>query len=93
MANFVVKFLTTLRALASEKQTEIRGDTVAEIVERVVEKYGSKFRDTLLNKETGRKKPFYSILLNSIRLSLREDMDTEVKDGDIIAIFPPVGGR
>lgn len=92
MAKVVVKFFTTLRELTGEKQTEVRGDTVAEIVEKVVEKYGSKFRDTLLDKETGRIKPFYSILLNGVRISLREGLDTEVKDGDVIAIFPPVGG-
>jgi len=92
MAKVVVKFFTTLRKLAGEKQTEVRGDTVAKIVERVVEKYGSKFRDTLLDKEIGRIKPFYSILVNGIRLSLREDMDTKAKDGDVIVIFPPVGG-
>ena len=92
MAKVVVKFFTTLRELTGEKQTEVRGDTVAGIVEKVIEKYGSKFRHTLLDKETGRIKPFYSILVNGIRLSLREGMDTGVKDGDIIAIFPPVGG-
>lgn len=92
MAKVVVKFFTTLRELTGEKQTEVRGDTVAGIVEKVVEKYGSKFRDTLLDEETGRVKPFYSILVNGIRLSLREGLDTEVKDGDVIAIFPPVGG-
>ncbi|MFQ6081351.1 MAG: ubiquitin-like small modifier protein 1 [Candidatus Bathyarchaeia archaeon] len=92
MAKVVVKFYTTLRELTGEKQIEVRGDTVAGIVEKVVEKYGSKFRDTLFDKETGRIKPFYSILVNGIRLSLREGLDTEVKDGDVIAIFPPVGG-
>ncbi|NIS59216.1 MAG: MoaD family protein [Proteobacteria bacterium] len=92
MAKVVVKLFTTLRELTGEKQIEVRGDAVAEIVEKVVEKYGSKFRDTLLDKETGRIKPFYNILVNGIRLSLREGLDTEVKDGDVIAIFPPVGG-
>ena len=92
MAKVVVKFFTTLRKLAGEKQTEVRSDTVAKIVERVVEKYGSKFRDTLLDKEIGRTKPFYSILVNGIRLSLREDMDTKAKDGDVIEIFPLAGG-
>lgn len=92
MAKVMVKFFTTLRELAGEKQTEVRGDTVAEIIEKVVEKYGSKFRDSLFDKETGRIKPFYNILINGIRLSPREGLDREVKDGDVIAIFPPVGG-
>ena len=92
MARVVVKFFATLRQLTGEKQTEVRGETVAGIAEKLVEKYGSGFRDTLLNKETGRIKPFYSILVNGIRLSFREGLDKEVKDGDVIAIFPPVGG-
>jgi len=92
MANVVVKFFTTLKKLAGEKQTEVRSDTVAKIVKSFVKKYGSKFRDKLLDKEIGRTKPFYSILVNGIRLSLREDIDTKAKDEDVIAIFPLAGG-
>jgi molybdopterin synthase sulfur carrier subunit len=92
MAMVIVRFYTTLRELTSEKQTEIRGDTLAEVVKKVVEKYGFRFQDALLDKETGRIKPFYGILVNGVRVNLRKGLNVELKDGDVIAIFPPVGG-
>jgi len=92
MANVAARLFITLRKLAGKKQTEVRSAILVKIVERVVEKYGSKFRDKLLDEKIGRTKPFYSILVNSIRLSLREDTETKAKDGDVIAIFPLAGG-
>jgi len=92
MAKVTVQFYTTLRDLTNEKQTEVVGDTVAGVVEKLVERYGSEFHETLFDKETGRIKPFYNILVNGVRINLREGLNKEVKDGDVIAIFPPVGG-
>jgi len=92
MTVVTVRFYTTLRELTGEKQIEVIGDTLAVVVEKVVEKYGSKFRDALLDKDTDRIKSFYGILVNGVRVNLREGLNVEVKDGDVIAIFPPVGG-
>jgi len=92
MTVVTVRFYTTLRELTGEKQTKVIGDTLAVVVEKVVEKYGSRFQDALLDKDTGRIKPFYGILVNGVRVNLSEGLNVEVKDNDVIAFFPPVGG-
>lgn len=36
--------------------------------------------------------PFVKVLVNGLAIEVKEGLDTKVKPGDAIAIFPPVGG-
>ncbi len=42
--------------------------------------------------ENERVKPMYKVLVNGINVEFLKGLDTDVKDGDEIAIFPPAGG-
>ncbi len=92
MAKVTVRFYATIREAVGEKQTEVTAKTIDEVIWRLIEKYGSKFQETIFDKETRQIKPFYNILVNGIRINVREDLKKRVKDGDTIAVFPPVGG-
>ena len=92
MAKVNVRFFTMLRELAGVAQIEVHCDTIAGMIEKITEKYGSIFRDTLLDKGSGQIKSLYCVLVNGARLDLPEGLNQELKDGDVIAILPPVGG-
>lgn len=92
MAKVTVRFYTTIREAVGERQTEVTAENLDEVIRRLIEKYGSRFQEALFDRDTGQIKPFYSILINGTRINVRERLSTKVKDGDTIAIFPPVGG-
>ncbi len=88
-----VKFFTTLRELVGKREEEFEFDQPLELVdvlELLADRYGPKARDYLF--EGGRVRDFLQLLINGISATALKGLKTEVKDGDVIAIIPPVGG-
>ncbi|MGQ4911469.1 MAG: ubiquitin-like small modifier protein 1 [Candidatus Thorarchaeota archaeon] len=92
MPRVIVKFFATIREITGEKKVEMEGDSVRDILESLKQKYGPRFTDTVFDKKTGQLKTFFSCMVNGKRIELLDGYDTRLKDGDAIAMFPPVGG-
>ena len=89
-----VKFFTSLRDITGKKADEIQLQnviTVEELLTLLSEKYGKKFREYIYNKK-GKVQDFLSFLVNGKNINVLQGFDTELKQGDILAIIPPVGG-
>jgi molybdopterin synthase sulfur carrier subunit len=89
-----VKFFTSLREITDKKVDEIQlqsAITVEELLSILSEKYGKKFREYIYNKK-GKVQDFLSFLVNGKNINILQGFDTELKQGDTIAILPPVGG-
>ena len=89
-----VKFFTTLREIAGKREEEIeaRDDvTVKEILKYLSEKHGREFVDYLYDTE-GRAKSYLQFLVNGRSITTLEGFETKLKNGDQVAIIPPVGG-
>jgi len=89
-----VKFFTSLRDITGKRAEEIQLQsviTVEELLNLLSEKYGRKFREYIYNKK-GKVQDFLSFLVNGRNINVLQGFDTELKQGDIIAIIPPVGG-
>jgi molybdopterin synthase sulfur carrier subunit len=89
-----VKFFTSLRDITDKKVDEIQLKsiiTVEELLTLLSEKYGKKFREYIYNKK-GKVQDFLSFLVNGKNINNLQGFDTKLKEGDIIAILPPVGG-
>jgi molybdopterin synthase sulfur carrier subunit len=89
-----VKFFTSLREITGKKVDEIRLQrviTVEELLTLLSEKYGKKFREHIYNKK-GKVQDFLSFLVNGKNINVLQGFDTKLKEGDTIAILPPVGG-
>jgi len=89
-----VKFFTSLREITGKKSDEIQLQnviTVEELLTLLSEKYGEKFREYIYNKK-GKVQDFLSFLVNGKNINVLQGFDTKLKEGDIIAIIPPVGG-
>jgi len=89
-----VKFFTSLREITGKKADEIQLHntiTVEELLTLLSDKYGEKFREYIYDKE-GKVHGFLSFLVNGKNINVLRGFDTELKQGDIIAIIPPVGG-
>jgi len=89
-----IRLFTSLRELAGKRRETLQfnsGDiTVRHVLEKLAQKNGREFQDYLFKEKTVR--GHLQVLLNGRNVSLMEHLKTCVKDGDEIAIIPPVGG-
>ncbi|MGD8544343.1 MAG: MoaD/ThiS family protein [Candidatus Bathyarchaeota archaeon] len=89
-----VKFFTTLREITDKREEEITSSkdlTVGELLEQLSKKYGHRFMDYVYDKK-GNVQSYLQFLVNGRSVTTREGFKTKLKEGDRVAIIPPVGG-
>jgi len=89
-----VKFFTSLREITGKKEEGIQIPsklTVDEFLIHLSKEYGREFKEYLYD-ENGNVQKYIHILINGIAVSSLQGFETKLKEKDIIAILPPVGG-
>lgn len=66
--------------------------TVALVLKTLSQKYGKPFNEYVYNGETGQPRNFLQFLVNGTSTQTLSGLETLLKDGDVLAILPPVGG-
>ncbi len=92
-----VRFFTNLREIVNKREqtltfTEGEKVTVDLVLKTLSQKYGKPFTEYVYNGKTGQPKNFLQFLINGTSTSTQKGLETELKDGDVLAILPPVGG-
>ncbi|MEM3061658.1 MAG: MoaD family protein [Candidatus Bathyarchaeia archaeon] len=75
-----------------EKEIEVQGNTVKDLMDGLKLLYGKELMERIIDESKGEVKPFIKVLVNGIGIDALSMLNTELKDGDVVAIFPPVGG-
>ena len=70
----------------------MEAEKVQEVIDKLIAKYGQKFVETVIDEDTMKLKRFFSCMVNGKRIELLNGYDTQLEEGDAVAIFPPVGG-
>ena len=89
-----VRYFTTLRELAgtAEDEIDIKDDaSLAELIEEVASEYGQAARDYLYH-DSVQIDPSIYFLVNGRDAKTLSGRETKLKDGDTVAIIPPIGG-
>ena len=89
-----VKFFTTLREIVGKPQEQIElseAVTVNGLIRQLGEKYGEKFTRYVYD-EKGRVRGHLHLLINGKSITTQQGLKTKLKENDILAILPPVGG-
>jgi molybdopterin synthase sulfur carrier subunit len=68
------------------------GSSLSELIETVSVKYGTAAFAYLHVLESGKIDPSIKFLVNGVAAQNLRGFETELKDGDVIAIIPPIGG-
>lgn len=79
----MVKFYARLRQITKTKETEVPGDTVEELVDNLRSIYGERF---VLYLDRG------TVLVNEKNVKRLEGEKTRLEPGDVVSIYPPMGG-
>ncbi|MFA4646845.1 MoaD family protein [Pyrococcus kukulkanii] len=83
MPKVTVKVFATLIEIIGRRMFEEEASTVKELLEKIYAKY-PKVKEEL---EAG-----YIILVNGHNIEHLQGLETPLKEGDIVSIFPPAGG-
>ncbi len=92
-----VRFFTSLRELIGKKEetVEFSDDekvTIDRILRLLSSEHGKRFVDYVYEPTKGEVKSFLQFLVNGKSASTLNGLQTELRDGDVLAILPPVGG-
>jgi len=89
----VVKFFASFREATGKGQENIEEvKNVASLLDELVRRFGEKLTEHLYHSGTRELRKTVNILVNGRVLNLSHELDTSLKDRDIVAIFPPVSG-
>jgi len=90
-----VKVFTALRELVGKGEIAIEANTpkptVQTILSQLSKQYGKEFTEHVYD-ENGDIRGFLQFLINGKSITTPKGLKTQLKDGDTIAILPPVGG-
>jgi len=89
-----VKFFTTLREITGKREEEIKSAknlTVKGLLEELSKRYGGRFINYVYD-ETGNTRSYLQFLVNGKSVTTMQGFKTRLKEGDRVAIIPPVGG-
>jgi molybdopterin synthase sulfur carrier subunit len=89
-----VKFFTTLREIVGKPQEQIEfheAVTINDLLQQLERRYGEKYTRYVYN-EKGNVRGHLQFLINGKSITNQQGLNTKLKENDILAILPPVGG-
>jgi molybdopterin synthase sulfur carrier subunit len=92
-----VRFFTSLREIVDKKEETLKfpeGEivNVDMVLKTLAQRYGERFVEYVYDRKTGEVRGFLQFLVNGKSASTLNGLQTELEEGDVLAILPPVGG-
>lgn len=94
-SEITVKFFTVLSEILGKKEdiVELAYDsTIEDLLKKLSQKHGNKFIDYIYDEKTKRPRTYLQFLVDSFSIGTLKGLKTKLKDGNVVAIIPPVGG-
>lgn len=93
----LIRFFTSLREILGKKEEKVEfkiGEKVSvdKVLEKLKQRHGKPFVEYVYDPKTEAIKGFLQLLVNGKNVSTLNGLQTELADGDVLAILPPVGG-
>ena len=97
MLQVSVRFFTSLREITDKKEDtfkfpEGKKVTVDTVLKALAQRYGKRFVEYVYDAKTDEVRGFLQFLINGKSAATLNGLQTELEDGDVLAILPPVGG-
>jgi MoaD family protein len=95
MLRVKVQLFFGLRNAIGERELDLDIENAGPVslLKELASRYGDRLEPPLIHAETGEANPHYRMLVNGRDLgSLRDRPDGELRDGDVVQLFPPAAG-
>jgi len=83
IALVTVKLFATLRDHAGERELRLEAKNVGEVLNQLISKYGPDFQRQIDKA---------AVLVNGRNITHLKGKQTRLKEGDVVSLFPPLGG-
>ena len=92
-----VRFFTVLREVTGKKEETIQfagGEkiTVGAVLRTLMKRYGKPFAEYVYDPQNSGVKGFLQFFINGQSTSALNGLESELHNGEVLAIVPPVGG-
>ncbi len=92
-----MRFFTTLREVTGKREETIEFTkdsmvTLDDVLQKLTKKHGKDFAEYVYDRRTNQPKGFLQFLINGKSITPTKDVKAKLRDGDVLAIIPPVGG-
>ena len=88
-----VKFFASFREAVGREQVEVTAVMdMAALLDELVQRFGERMTEQIYKSGSKKLRETVNILVNGRSINLLSGLDTNLKDGDVVAIFPPVSG-
>jgi MoaD family protein len=92
-----VRFFTVLREVTGKKEETLQFSenpktTIDTVLKALANRYGKPFTEYVYEQSTGEVKGFLQFFINGQSATAFNGLQSELKDGDTLAIVPPFGG-
>jgi MoaD family protein len=92
-----IRFFTSLREIVGKREETLEFSktekvTVNCVLETLAKQYGKTFVDYVYDAKSEKVKGFLQFLVNGQSTASLNGQETQLEDGDVLAIIPPVGG-
>lgn len=92
-----VRFFTRLREITNKREEKLHFQdaetvTIEKILETLSKRYGKDFKEYVYDKKSRKPRSFLQFLVNGRGVPPDAEMNTQLSEGDVLAIVPPVGG-
>jgi MoaD family protein len=89
-----IRFFAALREIVGKKEEtldfpEDRNVDVGKVLKQLAKLHGQDFTEYVYDAQTGAVHGYLQILVNE---KIAKELTINLKDGDVLAIIPPVGG-
>jgi MoaD family protein len=89
-----VRFFAALREIVGKKEEtlqfpEDKDVTIEKVLKRLTALHGKDFVEYVYDAQTGEVRGYLHLLVNEKNM---KGLKAQLKDGDVLAIIPPVGG-
>ncbi|MFX1519176.1 MAG: MoaD/ThiS family protein [Promethearchaeota archaeon] len=95
MIDVTVKFYGILRTNVvkeASRQFTLDHCAVEDLINELIQHYGEELKEKFIDPETSQLTNRLVMFVNGTNVKNLQGPKTELKDGDLIAIFPPSGG-
>jgi len=91
---FRIKVFAAIREIMKTREIEFEANssiTVRDAIRLMINRYGEKLAEYLL-EENGEPKPAFLLMVNGVSIKELRGLETPLKEGDVLAVLPPVVG-